>query len=70
MLKEEQLEMGVQINGKIKDRVKIPASATKEMQQEAALNSAKIKTLLEGQEIIKIIIVPLKMVSIVVKPKK
>ena len=70
MLKEEQLEMGVQINGKIKDRVKIPASATKEMQQAAALNSPKIKTLLEGQEIIKIIVVPLKMVSIVAKPKK
>lgn len=70
MLKEEQLEMGVQINGKIKDRVKIPASATKEIQQEAALNSPKIKALLEGQEIIKIIVVPLKMVSIVVKPKK
>lgn len=68
MLLEEEIEIGVQINGKIKDRVKVSASATKEAQQEAALNSAKIKALLEGQKIIKIIVVPAKMVSIVARP--
>ncbi len=68
MLLEEEIEIGVQINGKIKDRVKIAASASKEQQQEAALNSAKIKALLAGQTIVKVIVVHGKMVSIVARP--
>lgn len=69
LLTEEEVEIGVQINGKIKDRVKIVASASKEQHETAALNSDKIKTLLEGQTIIKTIVIPGKMVSIVAKPK-
>jgi len=68
MLLAEEVEIGVQINGKIKDRVKVAAGASKEEQQQAALDSAKIKTLLEGKNIVKIIVVPGKMVSIVIRP--
>lgn len=68
LISEEQKEIAVQVNGKIKDRIKINASASKEEMQEAALNSPKIKTLLSGQSIVKIIVVPGRMVSIVVKP--
>ncbi|MDR0953068.1 MAG: leucine--tRNA ligase [Elusimicrobiota bacterium] len=69
LLKEEEVEIGVQINGKIKDRIKLAAAATKEEHEAAALNSPKIKTLLEGQNIIKIIVITGKMVSIVARPK-
>lgn len=69
LLEEEQIEIGLQINGKIKDRVKIAYGASKEEYEAAAKNSPKIKALLEGQNLVKIIVVPRKMVSLVVRPK-
>ncbi|MDR1124029.1 MAG: leucine--tRNA ligase [Elusimicrobiota bacterium] len=69
LLAEEEIEIGVQINGKIKERVKLPAASSKEQHEAAALAAPKIKQLLEGQTVIKIIVVPGKMVSIVAKVK-
>ena len=69
LLLEEQIEIGVQINGKIKDRVKLAADSDKQAHEQAALSSNKVKTLLEGMNIVKIIVVPGKMVSIVARPK-
>jgi leucyl-tRNA synthetase len=69
VMAEEQVEIGIQINGKIKDRIKITASASKEQHEQAALNAPKIKTLLAGQNIVKIIVIAGKMVSIVAKPE-
>ena len=68
LLLEEQIEIGVQINGKIKDRVKLSADSDKAAHEKAALGSEKIQNLLKGQNIIKIIVVPGKMVSIVARP--
>ncbi|MDR0645578.1 MAG: leucine--tRNA ligase [Elusimicrobiota bacterium] len=70
LLTEEQVEIGVQINGKIRDRIKLPANADREYYEQAALASAKIKTLLEGHDIVKIIVIPARMISIVAKPGK
>ncbi|MDR1684438.1 MAG: leucine--tRNA ligase [Elusimicrobiota bacterium] len=64
-----EVEIGVQINGKIKDRVKINAGAGKEEYEAAALAAPKVKAALEGQSIIKVIVIPGKMVSLVAKPK-
>jgi leucyl-tRNA synthetase len=69
LLEEEEIEIGVQINGKIRERVKLPSAATKERHEAAALAAPKIKQLLEGFTVIKVIVVPGKMVSIVAKPK-
>ncbi|MGN0023029.1 MAG: leucine--tRNA ligase [Elusimicrobiaceae bacterium] len=68
LLLEEQIEIGVQINGKIKDRVKLAANSDKDAHEKAALSSPKIQALLKGMNIVKIIVVPGKMVSIVVRP--
>lgn len=67
LLLEEQIEIGVQINGKIKDRVKLAANSDKDAHEKAALASPKIQALLKGVNIVKIIVVPGKMVSIVVR---
>ena len=60
-------EIVVQINGKIKDKLMIPAGLDKDGTQEAAMNTEKIKGLIEGKNVVKVIAVPGKLVNIVVK---
>ena len=64
---DDEIEIVVQINGKIKDKLMIPAGLDKDGTQEAAMNTEKIKGLIEGQNVVKVIAVPGKLVNIVVK---
>ena len=63
---EDTLELPVQINGKLRDRIVVPADASNEQIQAAAVAAEKVKPLLAGKDIKKIIIVPKKLVNIVV----
>ena len=63
----DEIEIVVQINGKIKDKLMIPAGLDKDGTQEAAMNTEKIKGLIEGKNVVKVIAVPGKLVNIVVK---
>ncbi|MCH5210390.1 MAG: leucine--tRNA ligase [Oscillospiraceae bacterium] len=65
--KDDEVEIVVQINGKIRDKLMIPAGLDKDGTQEAAMNTDKIKALTEGKNVIKVIAVPGKLVNIVVK---
>ena len=64
---DDEIEIVVQINGKIKDKHMIPAGLDKDGTQEAAMNTEKIKGLIEGKNVVKVIAVPGKLVNIVVK---
>ncbi len=64
---DDEIEIVVQINGKIKDKLMIPAGLDKDGTQEAAMNTDKIKGLIEGKNVVKVIAVPGKLVNIVVK---
>ena len=64
---DDEIEIVVQINGKIKDKLMIPAGLDKDGTQEAAMNTEKIKGLIEGKNVVKVIAVPGKLVHIVVK---
>lgn len=64
---DDEIEIVVQINGKIKDKLMIPAGLDKEGTQEAAMNTEKIKGLIDGKSVVKVIAVPDKLVNIVVK---
>lgn len=64
---DDEIEIVVQINGKIKDKLMIPADLDKDGTQEAAMNTEKIKGLIEGKNVVKVIAVPGKLVNIVVK---
>lgn len=64
---DDEIEIVVQINGKIKDKLMIPAGLDKDGTQEAAMNTEKIKGLIEGKNVVKVIAVPGKLVNIVVK---
>ncbi len=61
------VEIVVQINGKVKERLTIERKTEKEAVEKLVMESDKIKTELEGKEIKKLIYVPGKLVNIVVK---
>jgi leucyl-tRNA synthetase len=67
LAKEEELEIPVQINGKLRSRVVVPADAVEEFVLELALADEKVKAAIAGKQIIKKIYVPGKMVNLVVK---
>jgi leucyl-tRNA synthetase len=66
LLVEETVEIPVQVNGKLRDRLVLEATVTEEQIREAALASAKVKPFLEGKAVKKIILVGRKLVSIAV----
>ena len=69
-LQEDTQEIGVQVNGKVRDRIAVPSQATKEELEKAALASEKVLRSLTGMEVKKVIVVPGRMVSLVAAPKK
>ena len=64
---EDEVEIVLQINGKVRDRVKVAANLDKAALEKAALELPKAKELTEGKKIVKVIAVPNKLVNIVVK---
>ena len=64
---EEQVEIVIQINGRIRDRIMVPTDADKEAIEKAALASARIQAELADKKIQRIIAVPGRLCNIVVK---
>ncbi len=68
LLVEDTLEIPVQINGKLRDRIRISADATPAQIEQAARTAEKIVPLLAGQAVKRIVVVPGKLVNLVVSP--
>ena len=64
---DDTVEIVAQINGKVKDKIMIPANISREEMERVALENEKIVALIEGKQVIKVICVPGKLVNIVVK---
>ncbi len=64
---DEELEIVVQINGKVKSKLQIKKTLNKEEILKLAVDDEKIKSLIQNKHIIKKIFVPLKLVNFVVK---
>jgi len=64
-LVDDEVEMVIQINGKLRDRMTVAADASKEACEAQALELEKVKALIEGQTVRKVIVVPKKLVNIV-----
>jgi leucyl-tRNA synthetase len=64
---DDEVEIVVQINGKVKDKLMVPADLSREEMETYAKENEQIKELIEGKEIVKIICVPKNLVNIVVK---
>lgn len=66
-LVKDTIEMAVQINGQVKYKILVPQDADNKAVEEAALNDEKASVYLKGKEIVKVIVVPKRIVNIVVK---
>ena len=60
-------EMVLQVNGKIKDKIVVSTDISKEELEKTALENEAVKELTAGKTVVKIITVPKKLVNIVVK---
>jgi leucyl-tRNA synthetase len=65
LLVEDTLEIPVQVNGKLRDVIKVPATVTQADLERAALSSEKVKPFLEGKTVRKVIVLPKRLVNIV-----
>jgi leucyl-tRNA synthetase len=63
---DDETEIVIQINGKIKDKAVVPAGLSKEGLEKAAMALGNVKELINGQTVVKVIAVPGKLVNIVV----
>jgi leucyl-tRNA synthetase len=63
---EDEVEVVFQVNGKLRDKARVPIQATKEEIEKIALASARVQEFMEGKPPKKIIVVPGKLVNIVV----
>ena len=64
LLREDSIEIPVQVNGKLRDRITVRAEATREQIEATALASEKVKGFIAGKAIKKIIVIPGKLVNI------
>ena len=64
---EDEILIVVQVNGKLRDRIMVPASYGEKEIKEWALKSERIQKLVEGKRIERVILVPQKLVNIVCK---
>ena len=66
LLVEDEVELAVQVNGKVRDRFVVNKDATKSDVEAAALASPKIQEWTAGKSVKKVVVVPGKLINIVV----
>ena len=67
LAKASSITLVVQVNGKVKDKIEVDEALSQDEMKAVALDSPKVKELTDGKEIVKVIVVPKKLVNIVVK---
>jgi leucyl-tRNA synthetase len=67
LARESEVEIPVQVNGKLVVVVKVPAGSDEAAVKAAALADEKVKARIEGKTVVKVIVVPGKLVNLVVK---
>ncbi|HEY52338.1 MAG TPA: leucine--tRNA ligase, partial [Caldilineae bacterium] len=65
LAKEDVVEIAIQVMGKVRDRIEVPADADKATLEAAALASERVQKWIEGKTVRKVIVVPGRMVNIV-----
>jgi leucyl-tRNA synthetase len=65
LLVESEIEIPVQVNGKLRDVIKVPADISQADLETAAKNAEKVKPFIEGKTIKKVIVVPKKLVNLI-----
>jgi leucyl-tRNA synthetase len=67
LTQEDHVEVPVQVNGRLRSKIQIAAGSDEATLRSAALADPKIRALLEGKTIVKVIVVPGKLVNIVIR---
>lgn len=65
--KADEIEIAVQVNGKLRSRILAPAEASNETLQEMALSDEKVLEYTRGNQIVKVVVVPKRLVNVVVR---
>jgi len=66
-LTRDEVEIVIQLNGKIREKIMVPSGLDRAQTEEAAMKNEKVIKLLEGKTVMKVIAVPGRLVNIVVK---
>jgi len=64
---EEEITLVVQVNGKVRDRLTVPADTDEEALKQAALSSEKVVEMLDGKQVRNVIVVPKRLVNVVIE---
>jgi leucyl-tRNA synthetase len=67
LTKEDTIEVPVQVGKKVRAKISVPADATQEQMEQVARSHQKVAELLEGKQIVKVIVIPGRLVNFVVK---
>jgi leucyl-tRNA synthetase len=67
LTRAEEIELPVQINGKLRSRILAPADADDAIVRERALADAKVQAFIAGRQIVKLIVVPGKLINLVIR---
>jgi leucyl-tRNA synthetase len=67
LAREEEAEVVIQVNGKLRGRINVAFGTPREALEKLALADTKVQPLLDGKQVVKVIVVPDKLVNIVVK---
>ena len=66
-LENSTFTMVVQVNGKVRGKIEIDSNTSEEEMKEKAMTIENVKAFTSGREIVKVIVIPKKLVNIVIK---
>jgi leucyl-tRNA synthetase len=67
LAREEEAEIVIQVNGKVRGRIYVAFGTAREALEKHAMADTKVRSFLDGKQVVKVIVVPDKLVNIVVK---
>jgi leucyl-tRNA synthetase len=67
LAREEEITLVVQVNGKVRDRLQVPADIAEERAKELALASQRVRSHIDNKQVQRVIYVPGKLVNVVVR---
>lgn len=66
LAREDTLEIPVQVNGKLRSRIFLPPGTSREEYERAALADERVRAFIDGKKVVKVIVVPERLVNVVV----
>ncbi len=67
LARDDEVEIAVQVNGKVRDRLKLPLDAPEDTAREQGMASTAVTQHIEGKEVVRVIYVPNRLLNIIVK---